>query len=122
MKPSPKERRCDVLILGAGQAGSCLARQLRLQQPDLSVTVVDRRTTFDWWVGESMVETWVDYMTRVLDLGDFVRKHFVPKNGLRFLFDSAERDLPLARMSEMGRGSEYALGMQIDRSVFDREL
>lgn len=112
---------CDVLILGAGMAGSCLARQLRLQEPDLRVILVDRKTEFDWWVGESTVEAWEDYMVRVLRLGPMLEKHFIVKHGQRFFFDSARKDLPVARMSELGRTGYHPLSArQIDRTVFDR--
>lgn len=89
-------RECDVLIIGAGMAGSCLARQLKLRIPELDIVVVDRKTTFDYWVGESTVEVWEDYMTRILDLGPYLERHHLQKNGLRFFFASPEKDLPVA--------------------------
>jgi len=41
------DKSCDVLIIGAGMAGSCLARQLSLEQPELDVIVIDAKTEFD---------------------------------------------------------------------------
>lgn len=112
---------CDVLILGAGMSGACLARQLRLQEPDLRVVVVDRKKTFDWWVGESTVEAWEDYMVRVLRLGPMLEKNFLVKHGQRFFFDSPAKDLPMERMSELGRTGYHPLAArQIDRALFDR--
>jgi flavin-dependent dehydrogenase len=122
-KASAGERSCDVLILGAGMAGSCLARQLRLQEPDLKVVVVEKRREFDRWVGESMVEAWEDYMVRVLRLAPMLESRFLVKHGQRFFFDSPEKDLPAARMSELGRSGYHPLSArQLDRSVFDREM
>jgi flavin-dependent dehydrogenase len=116
-----KEKSCDVLILGAGMAGSCLARQLRLQEPDLKIVVVERKKTFDWWVGESTVEAWEDYMVRVLRLGPMLEKNFLVKHGQRFFFDSAAKDLPMDRMSELGRVGYHPLAArQVDRALFDR--
>ncbi len=115
---------CDVLIIGAGLAGGCLARQLRLEHPDLAISVVDRKTEFDWWVGESSVEAFDDYLTRVLKLGPYMMSRHIAKHGLRFFFDSAEKDLPMERLSEIGR-SRYIGTMtawQIDRAAFDRDL
>ena len=118
-----RERACDVLILGAGMAGACLARQLRLQEPDLSVVVLEKRAEFDRWIGESMVEAWEDYMVRVLRLAPLLESRFLVKHGQRFFFDSAAKDLPVARMSELGRSGYHPLAArQIDRSIFDREL
>lgn len=119
----PIAKQCDVLIIGAGMAGSCLARQLKLRIPDLDITVVDRKSTFDYWVGESTVEVWEDYLTRTLDLGAYLERHHVQKHGLRFFFDSPEKNLPLARMSEFGRSRYHRLtARQIDRARFDTDL
>jgi flavin-dependent dehydrogenase len=116
-------RECDVLIIGAGMAGSCLARQLKLRIPELDIVVVDRKTTFDYWVGESTVEVWEDYMIRILDLGRYLERHQLQKHGLRFFFDSPEKDLPVARMSEFGRSRYHRLtARQIDRARFDTDL
>lgn len=118
------ERSCDVLIVGAGTAGACLARQLRLEQPELSIINVDRKETFDWWVGESTIEAFDDYAMRVLRLGPYLLKHHIVKHGLRFWFDSPEKDLSLAEMSEHGRARYPGLnpGVQIDRARFDRDM
>ena len=116
-------RQCDVLVIGAGMAGSCLARQLKLRMPELDIMVVDRKSHFDYWVGESTVEVWEDYLTRILDLGPYLEKHHMQKHGLRFFFDSPARDLPVARMSEFGRSRYHRLvARQIDRARFDTDL
>lgn len=116
-------KQCDVLIIGAGVAGGCLARQLKLRMPELDIIVVDRKTEFDYWVGESTVEVWEDYLTRILDLGPYLERHHVQKHGLRFFFDTPGKNLPLARMSEFGRSQYHRLtARQIDRARFDADL
>lgn len=37
----------DVVIIGGSMAGACLARQLKLAHPDLSVTVLERKKAFN---------------------------------------------------------------------------
>lgn len=118
------EKSCDVLIVGAGTAGACLARQLRLEQPELSIINVDRKESFDWWVGESTIEAFDDYAMRNLQLGPYLMKHHIVKHGLRFWFDSEEKNLDVAEMSEHGRARYPGLnpGVQIDRASFDRDM
>lgn len=119
-----RDRECDVLIIGAGLAGGCLARHLRLEQPDLKIIVVDKKTEFDWWVGESTLELWDDYAVRKLRLGAYLAANHLQKHGLRFFFDSAEKDLPVHELSEIGwaRYPATKQAWQIDRAVFDRDL
>jgi flavin-dependent dehydrogenase len=116
-------RECDVLIIGASLAGCCLARQLKLKHPEMDILVIDKKTEFDHWVGESTVEVFYDYATRVLDLGPYIWKNHMLKHGLRFFFDSAERDLSMQEMSENGRTPYPRIpAYQIDRSIFDEDL
>jgi flavin-dependent dehydrogenase len=118
------ERACDVLIIGAGMAGACLARQLRLEQPDLRIIVIDKKVEFDWWVGESTTEPFYHYAFEVLKLGPYMMKNHVPKHGLRFFFDSKDKDLSMSQMSEWGRApyDGRLTSWQLDRAAFDRDL
>lgn len=117
------ETKTDVMILGSGLAGGCLARQLSLQFPDLDITVIDKRETFDFWVGESTVEVWTDYALRVLGLGPYLMKNHLVKQALRFYWDNEDKSLPIPEMSEYGvTGYHKLMSMQIDRSTFDRDL
>ncbi len=117
-------RECDVLIIGAGMAGACLARQLRRQQPDLKIINIEKREDFDYWIGESTVEVWVDYAYRVLGLGPYLMKNHITKHGLRFFYDSVDKALPIHEMSENGRDhyTELFNSHQLDRQRFDRDL
>ncbi len=120
-----EKKECDVLILGASLAGSCLARQLRLQMPDLRIVVIDKKRPqdFRYWVGEATVPLWVDYAVRSCQLGPYLWKNHIVKHGVRFFFDSAAKDLPLWELSEFGR-REYPViaSFHLDRAAFDLDL
>ena len=92
---------CDVLIIGASMAGGCLARQLKLKNPKLNIILVDRKTEFTHWVGESMLEIFWDYASTELKLGPYLDKNHFYKHGLRFFFDSPEKNYTLSKMSEI---------------------
>ena len=101
--------------------GSCLARQLRLQQPDLTVAVIEAKAEFDHWVGESTIEVWVDYAQRCLGLGRYLAKNHMIKQALRYYWDTPQRDLPLSQMSEFGvNGYHGQLSFQLNRAALDR--
>ncbi len=121
---TPFEKSCDVLIIGAGMAGGLLARQLTVEQPDLRIIVVDRKTSFDWWVGESTVEVFDDYAVRNCRLGPYLAANHIVKHGLRFWFDSKDKDLRMGELSEQGRSRYTTLnrGVQLDRARLDRDL
>jgi len=114
----------DVVIVGAGMAGSLLARHLRLELPQLSVAVIEAKEDFDYGIGESTVEVFDDYAVRVLKLGPYLSANHITKHGLRFWFDSAEHDLAMEELSEQGRSRYTSLnrGIQINRATFDRDL
>ena len=113
----------DVVILGAGLAGSLLARQLRLRRPDLRVLCCERSTTTDYKVGESTVELFSNHMVRRLGLTSYLYENQLPKNGLRYFFDRDGADAPLPSMSEIGSfGMPFHPSFQIDRSTFERDM
>jgi FADH2 O2-dependent halogenase len=115
--------QCDVLIIGASMAGSCLARQLKLRHPDMAITVIEKKREFDYGVGESMLEVFWDYAAKDLRLGPYLDSNFVTKHGLRFFFDSPAKNLSLTEMSEMGRAWDDAIpAHQINRKRFDEDL
>ena len=117
-------RAYDVVIIGAGIAGGLLARQLRLARPELSVIVLEAVDKLDdYKVGESTVEVAANYMIRRLNLGTYLYQHQLPKNGLRFFFDSEDRDLPLHRMSEIGSDHmPFHPSFQLERARLERDL
>lgn len=114
---------CDVLIIGAGLAGGTLARQLRLEQPDLDIMVIDKETEFPPGLDESSGEEFTNYANRVLQLGPYLRKHHYVSSGMRFFFDSPDRDLTLERMSEIGGRRPHPIPTYlIDRPTVERDL
>lgn len=116
--------RHDVIIAGGGIAGGFLARQLRRQLPNLDILVLESKPVLDdFKVGESTVEVAASYMIRRLDLGTYLYQHQLPKNGLRFFFDSANKDLPLERMSEIGSDHlPFHPSFQLERAKLERDV
>lgn len=113
----------DVVIIGGSMAGSCLARQLKLAHPELSVTILERKKVFNSWVGESTLESFWDYAASDLKLGFYLDTNHLYKHGLRFYFDSAERDLSVEEMSELGRTWYHGIpAHQLDRAKFDNDM
>lgn len=113
----------DLVILGGGLAGGLLARQMRLQRPDLKVLVLERSQGTSYKVGEATVELFSNYLIRRLGLSSYLYEHHLPKNGLRFFFDRAEDGAPLQEMSEIGSfGLPLHPSFQLDRSSLEREL
>ncbi len=117
------EHKVDVAILGGGLAGNLLARQLRRQSPELSVSLFERDTARTWKVGESTVEIASSYLTRRLGLSRYLYEKHLPKNGLRFFFDDEKKGANLEDMSEIGiAGLPHYPSFQIDRARFEADL
>jgi flavin-dependent dehydrogenase len=114
----------DVVICGAGFAGLCLARQLRLEQPELSVALVDPNVSplpaAAWKVGESTVEFGAHYLAEYLQLGDYLQRAHLVKLGLRFFFPSpgSTSDRPEVGLSDFAP----VLAYQIDRGIFENDM
>lgn len=88
----------DVVILGGGLAGGCLARQLRLEAPQLQVLVAEKRRhpvpEAAHKVGESSVEIGAHYFHNRLGLNEHLRHGHLEKLGLRYFFPHGDnRDL-----------------------------
>lgn len=113
----------DVAILGGGLAANLLARQLRIQLPQLEVGVYERSTETRFKVGESSVEIAGDYLIRRLKLSSHLYQRHLPKNGLRFFFDDSDRSCRLEDMSEIGPIClPFRPAFQIDRAALEEEL
>lgn len=114
----------DVVVLGGGIAGAFLARHLKLVRPELSVLCLEAKEVIDdFKVGESTVEVAANYMIRRLGLSSYLYQHQLPKNGLRFFFDTEAKDLPLPEMSEIGSTRfPHVPSFQLDRAALERDL
>jgi flavin-dependent dehydrogenase len=116
-------RTVDIAILGGGLAGALLARQLRRTLPQLSVALFERATERSWKVGESTVEIASNYLTRRLGLTTYLYEHQLPKNGLRFFFDTPAKDAAMVDMSEIGSMHlPMVPSFQIDRARLEADL
>jgi len=116
-------RSVDVAIIGGGLVGNLLARQLRRHSPELSVALFERDTERTYKVGESTVEIAANYLSRRLGLSTYLYQEHLPKNGLRFFFDTEAKDAPLHEMSEIGLGGMPPYpSFQFDRARLEKDL
>lgn len=114
----------DVVICGGGLAGLLLARQLRREEPELSVAVVERSTRplpdATHKVGESSVELASQYLER-LGLTEYLLDRHLVKLGLRFFPGGGH--LPLSERSEVGPCAEPVVrSYQLDRGRLESDL
>lgn len=114
----------DVVVCGAGLAGLAFARQLRLEQPERSIALLDPLTPpipdAIWKVGESTVEFGSHYLAGFLQLQDYLDKTQLKKLGLRFFYPNngnmASR--PEFGLSDFAEFPTY----QIDRGILERDM
>ncbi|NYZ61183.1 NAD(P)/FAD-dependent oxidoreductase [Luteimonas deserti] len=117
--------RTDVAILGGGLAGLTLALQMRQQQPQLQVTVIERRAhpvrEAAHKVGESSVEIGAHYFAEVLGLREHLDAEQIRKFGFRFFF--SDRSAEVDRCTELGVSQLMPTpSWQIDRGRFENHL
>lgn len=113
----------DVAILGGGLAGSLLARQLRRALPQLRIGVFEKTTESSYKVGESTVEIASNYLVRRLGLSAYLYDRHLPKNGLRFFFDTPEKSAALHEMTEIGATAlPYHPSFQVNRARLESDL
>jgi len=91
MKKPHHPHSFDVVILGGGLAGLCLARQLVRDEPGIGVLILEKNQhpvpEAAFKVGESSVELAAWYFEKQLGLGDHIQQSQLPKWGLRFFFN-----------------------------------
>lgn len=119
------EDRYDVVIVGGGLAGLCLAIQLGRAAPGMAILVAEKsrepapRAAHK--VGESSVEVASHYFREVLGVADLLGQE-LPKFGLRFLM-SAGDNADIALRTECGPSHFlHVPSYQIDRGQFENAL
>jgi len=113
----------DVAIVGGGLAGGLLARQLHRTAPELRVGLFERTTETSYKVGEATVEIAANYLIRKQGLSQYLYENHLPKNGLRYFFDNADRQAPIDEMSEIGTVNlPFHPAFQLDRSSLEADL
>lgn len=124
MQNDSDTRDVDVLIVGAGLAGLCLARQLLLST-DKRILLVDRREVPPerQKVGEATVQVSGYYLSRVLELEEhLLREHFLKYN-LRFYWPTgAGADRCESFSQSYIRGLSNIATYQLDRNKLEKEL
>lgn len=115
---------CDVLILGGGLAGLCLARQLQIETSGLTVVVIEAGahpvSVAAHKVGESTVEIGAFYLAETLQLRSYLDTHHLKKFGLRCYFGNA---VDIARADELGASTPLPVSSyQLDRGLLENHL
>lgn len=118
-------QRADVVITGGGLAGLSLALQLKQRDPELAITVLERRAhpvrEAAFKVGESTVEIGAHYFADVLGLREHLETEQIRKFGFRFFFSDKREDID--RCTELGVSNILPTpSWQIDRGRFENFL
>jgi flavin-dependent dehydrogenase len=109
----------DVVICGTGIAGQTLARQLKLNFPDISVLMLEKAQfpmpLAAHKVGESTVESAAFYLAEVLQLREYLLANQFRKHGLRYFWSSKDggclSERPEIGLQRYGPYSSYQLDL-----------
>jgi len=116
-RPGPLPESVDVIVIGAGPAGSAAA--LTLADAGRSVLFLERRTLPRFHVGESQL-TYTAELLRQFGLYDEAKAHGYPvKTGAEFIFPDG--DFRRTNFADQGPG-RCPTTFQVERSHFDNFL
>lgn len=112
----------DVLVMGGGATGQLAAAYLLMRFPNLKVAIVEGPHNNRPIVGESFVETTIDFLLE-LGLGSYLVENHYPKYGLTYYY-KPEIDRPADRTYIVDETPTVPplLSFQINRFTFDREV
>ena len=112
----------DVVIIGGALAGASAGLLLRREHPSVRVLIIERGEAFDFKVGESTSEVAGYFLSRVLNLGGWLGREQIAKNGLRFWFNG-QGNTELKKCVEIGPKLQVRLpAWQLDRSRLDAHV
>jgi flavin-dependent dehydrogenase len=116
----------DVVVMGGGLAGLCLARQIKRARPETSILVAEKRKgparEAAHKVGESTSESSAHYYAEVLGLKEHLLRDQLHKFGLRFFWPAGDNS-DIARRCEFGALEDLAVvSYQLDRGRFENHL
>jgi flavin-dependent dehydrogenase len=119
-------KQYDVIIAGGGLAGLTLSIQLKMQNPEISILIMEYRDTIAptaaHKVGESTVELATHYFREVLQLKDYLEEFELPKHGLRFFFKTNHKE-EISNRVELGPRLKLPTpSHQLDRGTFENYL
>ena len=100
-------------------AGLALARQLKLQLPQISVVLLDKISRplpeAAFKVGESTTEAGAYYLAEILQLSNYFRQSHLSKLGFRFFFGDARG--PFQERPEFGLSEFPVVFSKMPRSI-----
>ena len=113
---NPRTETTQVLIVGAGPAGSVAAALLRQQGRQVLMLEKQRFPRFS--IGESLLPQSMEYLEQAGMLRAVVEAGFQHKNGAAFAHDGRHTTFDFRQKSSRGWGTTY----QVQRADFDHVL
>ncbi len=121
----PKKNKYDVIICGGGLAGLTLARQLKVEFPELNTLVLEKqkfpKPIATYKVGESTTEIASFYFKEDLGLDSYFKNAHYKKLGFRFILGDGQQkwtDRPEIGLSDYPPYDS----LQMDRGVLENDL